>query len=349
MGVAETTSRGERGRARREMGDPRPNRPILAVDARRLAARPERTHRGRSRETTDVTSSPPSPPARRLLAIDIGNTSIAIGVYEDELLAATFRVASDQENLPDEYAMLLTGLLAQRGIAPQDIDAAILSSTVPPLTRTFREVCRESFAVEAVVVGPGVRTGIRVRYDNPREVGPDRVLHAVAALHRYAPPLVIVDLGTALVFDAISRDGDYLGGAIAPGVGLASEALFARAAMLARVSLERPPSVIGRNTVHSVQAGIFFGYAELVRGMVRRVSEELGEGVTVIATGGYASIVVEEAGCFDAVEENLNLEGLRLVYEANRPEIDAEAEPPSVPAAAGPSGVELAAPDEVTA
>lgn len=288
-----------------------------------------------------MTSSPPSPP-RRLLAIDIGNTSIAIGVYEGEQLVATFRVASDQENLPDEYAMLLTGLLAQRGIAPQDIEAAILSSTVPPLTRTFGEVCRESFAVEALVVGPGVRTGIRVRYDNPREVGPDRVLHAVAALHRYPPPLVIVDLGTALVFDAISREGDYLGGAIAPGVGLASEALFARAAMLSRVSLERPPSVIGRNTVHSVQAGLFFGYAELVRGMVRRVSEELGEGVTVIATGGYASIVVEEAGCFDAVEENLNLEGLRLVYEANRPEADAEDAPAEALPVAAPGQLPLA-------
>ncbi len=294
-------------------------------------------------------SVPPSSPlvssrAERLLAIDIGNTSIAIGVYEGEHLAATFRVASDQENLPDEYAMLLSGLLAQRGIAPRDIDAAILSSTVPPLTSTFREVCRESFEVEALVVGPGVRTGIRVRYDNPREVGPDRVLHAVAALHHYQPPLVIVDLGTALVFDAISRDGDYLGGAIAPGVGLASEALFARAAMLSRVSIERPPSVIGRNTVHSVQAGLFFGYAELVRGMVRRVSEELGEGVTVIATGGYASILVEEAGCFDAVEENLNLEGLRLVYEANRPEAVAAPVPAATEAPAEPPGASPAEP-----
>jgi type III pantothenate kinase len=189
-----------------------------------------------------------------------------------------------------------------------------------------------------------VRTGIRVRYDNPREVGPDRVLHAVAALHHYQPPLVIVDLGTALVFDAISRDGDYLGGAIAPGVGLASEALFARAAMLSRVSIERPPSVIGRNTVHSVQAGLFFGYAELVRGMVRRVSEELGEGVTVIATGGYASILVEEAGCFDAVEENLNLEGLRLVYEANRPEAVAAPVPAATESPAEPPGAPPAPP-----
>ena len=259
----------------------------------------------------------------RLLAIDIGNTSIAIGVYAGDLLEATFRVASDRENLPDEYGMLLSGLLRSRGIEPESVDSAILASTVPPLTSVFREVSRRCFSVEALVVGPGVRTGVKVRYDNPREVGPDRILHAVAALAHYEPPLVVVDLGTALVFDAISREGDYLGGAIAPGIGLASEALFARAAMLSRVSVERPPSVIGRNTVHSVQAGLYFGYAEMVRGMVRRVREELGEGTIVIATGGYASIVEEEAGCFDAIEENLNLEGLRLVYEANRPEVGA--------------------------
>ena len=170
----------------------------------------------------------------RLLAIDIGNTSIAIGVYAGDLLEATFRVASDRENLPDEYGMLLSGLLRSRAIEPESVDSAILASTVPPLTSVFREVSRRCFSVEALVVGPGVRTGVKVRYDNPREVGPDRILHAVAALAHYEPPLVVVDLGTALVFDAISREGDYLGGAIAPGIGLASEALFARAAMLSR-------------------------------------------------------------------------------------------------------------------
>ena len=271
----------------------------------------------------DASSDGLNAPGARLLAIDIGNTSIAIGVYAGNDLEATFRVASDGENLPDEYALLLAGLLRGRGIEPESVDSAILSSTVPPLTSVFREVARQCFGVEALVVGPGVRTGVRVRYDNPREVGPDRILHAVAALDRYDPPLVVVDFGTALVFDAISREGDYLGGAIAPGIGPASEGLFSRAAMLSRVSLERPPSVIGRNTVHSVQAGLYFGYAEMVRGMVRRLRDELGEGATVIATGGYASIMEQEAGCFDAIEEHLNLQGLRLVYEANRPEVGA--------------------------
>jgi type III pantothenate kinase len=254
-----------------------------------------------------------------LLAIDVGNTSIAIGLYEGERMAATFRVATDQENLPDEYAMLLLGLLRSRDIDPTRVCAAVMSSTVPPLLNTFRQVCRDYFGVETLVVGPGVKTGIRVLYDNPREVGPDRILHAVAALRRYKPPLIIVDVGTALVFDAVSRDGDYLGGAIAPGIAIASQALFSRAAMLYRVSLERPPAgPIGKNTVHALQAGIVFGYAEMVRGMVRRFKEQIGEDATVIATGGYARVVSDEAKCFDAIEDDLNLEGLRIVYEANK-------------------------------
>ncbi|MEX1021733.1 MAG: type III pantothenate kinase [Dehalococcoidia bacterium] len=253
-----------------------------------------------------------------LMAIDIGNTSIAIGVFDDQEIVGTFRIATDQENFPDEYAMLVLGLLRTVDITPDQIGAAVLSSTVPPLVTTFQQVCERHFQVHPLVVGPGVRTGIRVLYDNPREVGPDRILHAVAALDSYDPPLIIVDLGTACVFDAVSRDGDYLGGAIAPGIGLASQALFSRAAMLHRVSMEQPSGPIGRNTVHSMQSGIFFGYVEMVRGMVRRFKAEVGEEALVIGTGGYVSILAEEAGCFDAIEPDLNLTGLRLVYEANQ-------------------------------
>ncbi|MCK9486615.1 MAG: type III pantothenate kinase [Dehalococcoidia bacterium] len=253
-----------------------------------------------------------------LLAIDIGNTSIAIGVFDQQEIVGTFRIATDQENFPDEYAMLLLGLLRTVDIEPDGIAAAVMSSTVPPLVNTFQQVCRKHFHVEPLVVGPGVRTGIRVLYDNPREVGPDRILHAVAALDSYDPPLIIVDLGTACVFDAVSRDGDYLGGAIAPGIGLASQALFSRAAMLHRVSLEHPAGPIGRNTVHSMQSGIFFGYVEMVRGMVRRFKAEVGEEALVIGTGGYSAVFAEEAACFDALEPDLNLTGLRLVYEANQ-------------------------------
>jgi type III pantothenate kinase len=256
-----------------------------------------------------------------LLAIDIGNTSIAIGLFDDDELAATFRVATDQDNFADEYAMLVLGLLRSADIDPDRVTAAIMSSTVPSLLGIFRQVCARYFDVEALVVGPGVKTGIRVLYDNPREVGPDRVLHAVAALDKYDPPLVIVDLGTACVFDAVSADGDYLGGAIAPGIGLASQALFSHAAMLHRVSLERPDGPIGRNSVHSMQAGIYYGYVEMVRGMIRRFREVLevdGAHTTVIGTGGYVDVIGHEAGCIDHFESDLNLEGLRLVYEANQ-------------------------------
>ncbi|MDP6606956.1 MAG: type III pantothenate kinase [Dehalococcoidia bacterium] len=254
------------------------------------------------------------------LAIDIGNTSIAIGVYAGETLRARFRIATDRDNLADEFAMLLVSLLRSHEIEPEEVTAAAVSSTVPSLIGSFQEVCRRYFDIEPLVIGTGVKTGIRVRYDNPREVGPDRILHAVAALAKYEPPLIIVDLGTALVLDAISSEGDYLGGAIAPGIGISAEALFSRTAMLQRVSIEEPDGVIGRNTMHSLQAGIYYGYAEMVKGMVARYRAELGEDATVIGTGGYARIIAGEDGIFDAVEDDLNLEGLRRVYEMNRAE-----------------------------
>jgi type III pantothenate kinase len=258
-------------------------------------------------------------PANLLLAIDIGNTSIALGVYEGAERRAGFRIATDQDNLADEYAMLVIGLLRTHGIEASEVAAAVMSSTVPPLIQTFETVCRRYFDVTPLVVGTGVKTGVRVRYDNPREVGPDRILHAVAVMARYKPPVIIVDLGTALVIDAVSREGDYLGGSIAPGIGIASQALFTRAAMLHRVSIQRPAieGAIGRNTVHSMQSGIFFGYAEMVAGMVRRFKDEVGQDATVIATGGYAEGIAQESGVIDHIEPDLNLEGLRLVYELN--------------------------------
>ncbi len=253
-----------------------------------------------------------------LLAIDIGNTSVAVGVYDGEDLVATFRIATDQDNLPDEYAILLLSLLRTRDIEPSRVGAAALSSTVPPLITTFMQVCRDYFRVEPLIIGTGVRTGIRVRYDNPREVGADRILHVVAALAKYKPPLIILDMGTALVLDAVSREGDYLGGSIAPGIGISSQALFARAAMLRRVSIERPESVIGKNTVNSVQSGLYFGYVEMVMGMIRRFKAEIGEDATVIATGGYAQLLMPDLESVDSFEPNLNLDGLRRVWEANQ-------------------------------
>ena len=254
-----------------------------------------------------------------LLAIDIGNTSTAVAVYDGEARAASFRVASDRNRLADEWAALLASLLRGEDLAPEAIDAAAISATVPAIGAACEAACARAFGVEPLVVSAEVQAGVPVRCDNPAEVGPDRILHAVAALHRHPPPLLVIDFGTALVFDAVGRDGDYLGGAIAPGVGVASQALAERAAMLGRVPDGPPPtaSVIGRNTVHAMQAGAFYGYAELVRGMVRRFKEELGDDATVIATGGWAGGLAEASGCVDAVEPELNLEGLRLVHEAH--------------------------------
>ena len=274
-----------------------------------------------------ATRDPRSGPSRTspwshtlLLAIDIGNTSISIGVYDGPRLASRFRMTADADRPAEEYALDLVNQLCHHGVAPQQIAGAALSSTVPALDATFEAVCRDSFGFEPLVVGAGLQAGIPIRCDNPHELGADRILHAVAALARHTPPLIVVDLGTALVLDAISAEGDYLGGTIAPGIGIASDALFERAAKLPSVSIERPrmEGVIGRNTEHSMQSGIVYGYAEMVCGMVRRLKAEIGATATVIATGGYAGVIAGAACCIDAVEDDLNLEGLRLVYEAHR-------------------------------
>lgn len=254
-----------------------------------------------------------------LLAVDIGNTSVHVGVWDGEQLHATFRLGTDVERLPDEYAIMLLGLLATAGIQPAHIHDCAITSTVPLLTQNITELVRRYFHVVPLVVGSGVRTGIRILYDNPRDVGADRIVDAVAALRLYQPPLVVVDCGTATVFDAVSREGDYLGGAIAPGVALSAEALFARASKLYRVELEGPRSAIGKNTVHAMQSGIMFGYAGLVEGIVARFKAELGGEARVIGTGGYAARIARETPVFDAVNPDLTLIGLRLIHEMNRP------------------------------
>ena len=256
-----------------------------------------------------------------LLAIDVGNTSIAVGLFKEKDLQATFRIATDRDNFPDEYGSLLLNLLRTKKIDVEHITDAIISSTVPGLIGTFQEVCDKYFQVIPLVVGPGIKTGINILYENPKEVGPDRILHVVAGLAKYEPPLIIVDLGRACVFDAVASDGSYLGGSIAPGIGLASSALVSHAAMLHTVEFSKPSGVIGTNTVHSMQAGIYFGYVEMVEGMINRFKSELtneSSNVTVLATGGYSPIIAGEVEGFDYIELDLNLEGLRLVYEANR-------------------------------
>jgi type III pantothenate kinase len=251
------------------------------------------------------------------LAIDVGNTNVTLGVFEGEKLKASWRLAPDINRLADEYGVLMVNLLAHEGIDCAEIDAAVMGSVVPDLDPVFESACRSYLGVQPLVVSAGVRTGLRILYDSPREVGADRVADAVAAVRLYAPPLIVVDLGTATVFDAISKDGDYLGGAIAPGLAIAVEALFRRAARLYRVELARPQSVIGRNTVAAIQSGVIYGYVGLIEGMVRRFKEELGEGAKVVATGGWAEMMAAETPVIDVVDTNLTLTGLRFIYEMN--------------------------------
>lgn len=220
--------------------------------------------------------------------------------------------------MPDEYAILLLGLLATAGLSPADISACSLGSSVPPLTQTFRELGERYFQTQVLVAGSGVRTGVRILYDNPRDVGADRIVDAIAAIRLYGPPLIVVDCGTFTVFDAISPEGDYLGGAIALGIDAAADAINQRASRLFRVALEPPPSAIGRNTVQALQAGVMLGNIGLIEGIVARFRAELGGSARVVGTGGYAELIARETDVFDVVNPNLTLIGLRLLHEVNR-------------------------------
>ncbi len=252
-----------------------------------------------------------------LLAVDVGNTNITLGVFRGDTLEATGRLATDASRMADEYGLTISQLLPLRGVSPGDIEAIAMCSVVPPLTRTLVDVCEDYFNVSPLVVGAGSKTGIRILYDSPRDVGADRIVDAAAALQLYGGPAIVVDVGTATVLDAVTADGDYLGGAIAPGIALAADTLFRRTSMLRRVELTAPPSAIGRNTVHAIQSGLVLGYAELVKGMVARFDEELGGGAKVIATGGLATVVEKEVKIFDTVDPNLTLTGLKLIYHMN--------------------------------
>ena len=254
-----------------------------------------------------------------LLAIDIGNTSVAAAVFDGPAIAARFRLASDRAADAAAYADRIAAALRDAGASPAAIGGAVLSSTVPVLTEAVGASCSLAFGVEPLVVSAEVQAGVPIRYDDPAAVGPDRVLHAVAGARLHAPPVIVIDFGTALVFDAVGREGEYLGGTIAPGVAVSARALADAAARLPEFEVVPPESgsVIGRNTADGMRAGTFYGYVEMVRGMVRRFKEELGDDATVIATGGYANGIAAAAGCVDAIEPDLNFEALRLVHEAN--------------------------------
>lgn len=253
-----------------------------------------------------------------LLTIDLGNTNLTIGLYKDEALVHHWRLATDHARMPDEYGLQFLGLLTHAGLTLEDVNGVCLASVVPPLTGRVVQACREYLKQEALVVDPGIKTGIRIRYEDPRAVGADRVCDAVATKHLYGGPACIIDFGTATTFNALTREGDYLGGAITAGIQLAAEALFTHAAKLQRIDLQRPPSVIGRNTVHAMQSGLIFGYVSMVEGMVARFRSELGDEMKVIATGGLVEVVARETKVIDIISPWLTLEGLRILWSLNR-------------------------------
>ena len=252
-----------------------------------------------------------------LLCIDIGNTNITLGLYEGAALGPRWRLSTEHERMPDEFGLQVTGLLQLAGKSPADIQGVAMASVVPPLTSRWIETCRVYLKCDPLVVDAGVRTGVKIRYEDPRAVGADRIVDAAAAFRLYGGPACIVDFGTATTFDALSSVGEYLGGAIAPGIGIAAQALFQRTAKLPRVDLVRPPAAIGRNTVHAIQSGLLFGYVGLVEGMVARFREELGNEMKVIGTGGQADLIAHETRVIEILAPWLTLDGLRMIYEMN--------------------------------
>ena len=253
-----------------------------------------------------------------LLTIDVGNTNLTLGLYEGDQLVRHWRLATDHTRMPDEYGLQFLGLLENAGRSIKDLTGISLASVVPPLTMRVVQACREYLRQEPLVVDAGIKTGVKIRYEDPRAVGADRVCDAVAVMKLYGGPACVVDFGTATTFNAITREGEYLGGAITAGVNLAAEALYTHAAKLPRIDLQRPPSVIGRNTVHAMQSGLLFGYVSMVEGMVSRFRAELGDDMKVVATGGLAEVVAKETDVIQHIAPWLTLDGLRILWELNR-------------------------------
>lgn len=252
-----------------------------------------------------------------LFVIDVGNTNIVLGLYKQQKLVFDWRIQTDHHATTDEYAMTFKSLLAHVHVSLKDVTGCVISSVVPPITDTFRALSKKYFDLTPIILEPGVKTGLNILYDNPREVGADRIVNAVAASHLYGFPAIVIDFGTATTFDLIDEHGNYAGGTIVPGIKISAESLIGRAAKLPRVEIVKPPNVIGKNSVHSIQAGLYYGYVSLVDGMVERIKQLLPTRPKVIATGGLAELIYGDANSIDLIDPELTLTGLRLIYERN--------------------------------
>lgn len=256
-----------------------------------------------------------------IFVLDVGNTNTVLGVYQGDDLKYHWRVETSRNKTEDEYGMVIKSLLQHEGLSFDQFDGIIISSVVPPIMFALERMCKKYFGVKPLIVGPGIKTGLDIKYENPREVGADRIVNAVAGIHEFGSPLIIVDFGTATTYCYINEEKQYMGGAIAPGINISTEALYSRAAKLPRIEITRPESIIGKNTVSSMQAGILYGYVGQVEGIVSRIKEQSKVEPLVIATGGLATLIANESTAIDIVDPFLTLKGLQLIYKRNREQV----------------------------
>lgn len=253
-----------------------------------------------------------------IFVLDVGNTNTVIGVYKNDELKHHWRIETSRNKTEDEYGMIIKSLLAHEGLGFTDFDGIIISSVVPPIMAALERMCEKYFKMKPLIVGAGIKTGLDIKYDNPKEVGADRIVNAVAAIQKYGGPLIIVDFGTATTYCYVNEKKQYMGGAIAPGIGISTEALYTRASKLPRIEIVKPDSIVGKSTVSAMQAGILYGYVGQVEGIVRRMKAESPVEPKVIATGGLSALIADESNLIDVVDPYLTLTGLRIIYQRNK-------------------------------